>query len=749
LKGPGSCTTSSGHREPSDPGRRSLELRKLLRRFTDVCNAIDYAHSRGVLHRDIKPGNIIVGKHGETLVVDWGLAKAVGRVDPGTDTGERTLIPSSASESTETLPGSALGTPAYMSPEQAEGDLEHLGPRSDVYSLGGTLFYLLTGRSPIEGDLHDVIRAVQRGDIRPPRQLDPTIDRALEAVCKKAIAHRPADRYASPKARSDDIERWMADEPVTAWHEPFARSARRWANRNRTAVTGAAVALVAGVVGLSLVLAVQTQAKAAISAALGRETRAKLAAENPAVTEFRSSLADSHNRLGSLLTRTGRAKEAEAEHRAAVAISEKLAADNPTVTEFRERLAMSHSNLGVMLIKTGRAKEAETECRAALAIRAKLAAENPAVTEFRNSLAGSHYNLGNLLAETDRKKEAESEFRVALPFQENLAAENPAVTEFRSNLADSHNRLGKLLADTGRTKESESEFRVALAIQEKLAAEKPTVTEFRSNLADSHNRLGSLLAQTAREKESESEFRMALAFEEKLAADNPAVTEFRSNLADSHLKLGDVLARADRTKEAESEFHAAIAIQEKLAAANPAVIEFRVALSYSHNNLADAHRSLGRAAEAREGYNRAIDLKERRLREAPTNPRSRYDLAYSLRHRGLARRDLGDIAGAAADTRKALALCEGLPSRTGEEWFETACCHAALAGRGAPGLSSAEAAVEVEAAMDLLHKAVSMGYRVIGSFRTEAALEPLRDRAEFRLLMMDLVFPADAFDRDE
>jgi serine/threonine-protein kinase len=128
-------------------GRRSLVLRKLLRRFVDVCNAIGYAHSRGVIHRDIKPANIILGKHGETLVVDWGLAKATGKTEPGVE--ERTLIPSSASGSAETLPGSALGTPAFMSPEQARGELEHLGPRSDVYSLGATLYCVLTGQPPL------------------------------------------------------------------------------------------------------------------------------------------------------------------------------------------------------------------------------------------------------------------------------------------------------------------------------------------------------------------------------------------------------------------------------------------------------------------------------------------------------------------------------------------------------------------------------------------------------------------------
>ena len=152
--------------------------------------------------------------------------------------------PRSASGSAETLPGSALGTPAYMSPEQARGDLDRLGPRSDVYSLGATLYCLLTGKPPLEGDdIGELLRKVQRGEFPPPRQLDPSIDQALEAVCLKAMALQPEDRYASCRMLAEDIERWMADEPVTAWVEPWTRTLLRWLTRHRTGVTGAAAAV--------------------------------------------------------------------------------------------------------------------------------------------------------------------------------------------------------------------------------------------------------------------------------------------------------------------------------------------------------------------------------------------------------------------------------------------------------------------------------------------------------------------------
>jgi serine/threonine protein kinase len=163
-------------------------MRGLLGRFVAVCNAVAYAHSRGVLHRDLKPGNVMLGPYGETLVVDWGLAKVVGRPAGGDGASEGTLRPPSAEGSAPTQVGAAVGTPAYMSPEQAAGKVEELGPASDIYSLGATLYCLLTGKAPVEGqDAGEILRRVQRGDFAPPRAVKPGVPRALEAVCIKAM----------------------------------------------------------------------------------------------------------------------------------------------------------------------------------------------------------------------------------------------------------------------------------------------------------------------------------------------------------------------------------------------------------------------------------------------------------------------------------------------------------------------------------------------------------------------------------
>jgi tetratricopeptide (TPR) repeat protein len=227
-----------------DPGERQLALRQLLGRFVDVCQAVAYAHSRGILHRDLKPGNVMLGKYGETLVVDWGLAKPVGRPDSSLLSDEATLRPSAASGTAPTQLGSVVGTPAYMSPEQAAGRWNLLGPASDIYSLGATLYVLLTGQAPFTGDKEAILAKVQRGVLVPPRRVKPGVPAALEAVCLKAMALRPEDRYATALELAADIEHWLADEPVTAYREPWPARVRRWGRRHRPLVASVAVGLV-------------------------------------------------------------------------------------------------------------------------------------------------------------------------------------------------------------------------------------------------------------------------------------------------------------------------------------------------------------------------------------------------------------------------------------------------------------------------------------------------------------------------
>ena len=213
-------------------------------------------------------------------------------------------------------------------------------------------------------------------------------------------------------------------------------------------------------------------------------------------------------------------------------------------------------------------------------------------------------------------------------------------------------------------------------------------------------------------------------------------------------RIGLLLSQTGKPTEAESEYRRALEIRQKLAADNPKLADHRDDVASGHTNLSVLRRRLGRPAEAKGGCEQANAIHEALVQEFPKVPVYRNHLAYSYFRRGLARGDLGEYAGAAADARRAIALGEGLPSRRGEEWFATACAHAALAGlarRAGSGVSADEAARAADAAMALLRGAVAMGHRIPDAYRTEDALDPLRGRDDFKVMMMDLAMPADSF----
>jgi WD40 repeat protein/serine/threonine protein kinase len=201
-------------------GRESQELafRRLLRSVIDACNAVAYAHSRGVVHRDLKPENIMLGPFGETLVVDWGMAKLLPRPDDEGDEKAETTQPST--DASMTQPGALMGTPRYMSPEQAAGELDRVGQSSDIYSLGAILYCVLVGHGPFpDGEMPDVLGRVRRGIFQTPRRLRRSVDPALEAICLKAMALNPADRYATALDLANELETWLADVRYRDEHE--------------------------------------------------------------------------------------------------------------------------------------------------------------------------------------------------------------------------------------------------------------------------------------------------------------------------------------------------------------------------------------------------------------------------------------------------------------------------------------------------------------------------------------------------
>jgi serine/threonine protein kinase/tetratricopeptide (TPR) repeat protein len=225
---------------------QSLEQLQLLNAFVSICNAVAYAHSRGVIHRDLKGQNIILGDFGEVIVLDWGLAKLLDQ-----PAGESELPPIAIeSDREDTLQGEVLGTPAYMAPEQARGRSEQLDERTDVYGLGTILYEILTGQPPFSGaDTQEVLRRVQSEEPDRPRQLVATVPPALEAICLKAISKRPQDRYDSAGALATDVQHWLADEPVTAYPEAPHRRLARWCRRHPSLVTAAALLLLAFAAG--------------------------------------------------------------------------------------------------------------------------------------------------------------------------------------------------------------------------------------------------------------------------------------------------------------------------------------------------------------------------------------------------------------------------------------------------------------------------------------------------------------------
>lgn len=517
--------------QPSQPAPRetansprTVELRKLLQRFIDVCEAMEYAHSRGVLHRDLKPGNIMLGKYGETLVVDWGLARVGDAAESASTSDERKLVPGSAGSSTPTLYGSAIGTPSYMSPEQAAGRLDALGPASDVYSLGATLYAILTGKAPIEGrDLGEVLQRVQRGDYLRPRALSKEISPALEAVCLKALALEPADRYPSARELASDIEKWLADEPVSAFRESPLRRLGRWSRRHRAWVQAGGVALAlitcVSIAAVVLINASRIEAQHQRGVADGERAKAvQLAAQEKAARIRAIQLAKENEQIA--LDKTRLASEEHKQRQ----MADQLAKDNEKLAQDERLEADKARKLSEFLIGTFQASDpvglggatffiphANSEkltARQILDRGGERVKADPELAKFPLAKAAVMNAIGDVYRQLGLWEQAEPLLSEALTIRRAaLPSEHPEVAESCHNLAYYYHERGDF-------DKANKLYREALGIRQKIPGK-----EGKQLTALTVHNLAWMLGNEHKSAEAEKLFREVLAIRRELYGD--------------------------------------------------------------------------------------------------------------------------------------------------------------------------------------------------------------------------------------
>jgi len=699
------------------PPRQRLEL------FLAVCQAVQHAHQKGVIHRDIKPSNVLVSRHDATPVVkviDFGVAKALGQTltDKTYFTGLAQMV----------------GTPLYMSPEQAGMSDLDVDTRSDVYSLGVLLYELLTGTTPFARErfrkaAYDEMRRIIREEEPPkpstrlseskdslpsvaaqrqtePARLTKLVRGELDWIVMKALEKDRNRRYETANGFALDVQRYLTGEPVLAAPASQWYRLRKFVRRHRRPVVAAGLvllALVGGITGTTLGLL-----QAERNASRAREERD---AKDRALTAERQAREDEtkarRQAFAALRTMTDNVILRKFAHglgltdddreflRGVIAQFDALAAIKGDDSESRALRGEGRLRVGQMRHRLGELREAEQDYGEALRIYQQLAADFATEPEFRYELAACHHNRAKLRRAARRPPEAENDYDQALGILTELAAEVRSRLEFRLDLARSLTDRGYLQIDLRRPEKAAKDFEHALSIYEQLADDFPTSPrgrEIRQELATCHNNRGVLLREAGRPLEARTEHERALTIQKKLAADFPDQGELHKDVAHNcvclafgHQERGDWSAAKQLLLESGPHILAAL----KLSPQHPT---YRKVYRNHLNLLTWVHAGLLEQEDA--------------IRTAETC------------------RDLGwDARADAYDAACFLSRC--IPIVANHDKLDDKRRQEAVQFYG-------------DAAMKMLRDAKGKGFRDVAHIKRDTDLEPLRRREDFQKLVTEL-----------
>ncbi len=644
----------------------------LLPNVLAVADAMAYAHGERVIHRDLKPKNVLVGGFGETVVIDWGLAKDLAEPSGAAEVSGGPFR--SGGDAGETADGDVLGTPSYMPPEQAAG--RPVDERADVYAIGAILDHVLSGKPPYSGvSSVEILAAVKRGPPVTLAERQPGVPPDLLAIVDRAMARDPAARYPTARELAEDLRRYHTGQLVGAHRYSLSQLLRRWLRRHRAAVSVAAVAaavvVVFGAIALRRIIRAEGRAeaqRARAEAQRGLADDSRREAEN-LLGFMLGDLRDKLRPLGKLDLLEDVAKQA-------VAYYDRRGA-NLSDAELDQR-ALALGNLGDVLSPQGHAEDALRQYRASLAIRVALAAKDPTSADRQRDLAVGREKVGTVLRARGDTAGALAEYRAALAISETLAANDPASAERQRHLAVGRARVGDALRAQGDAAGALAEYRASLVIRETLAASDPTSADRQRDLSVGHDKVGTVLRVQGDTAGALAAYRAALAIDATLAAKDPTNADRQHDLSVGHDQIGTLLRAQGDTAGALAEYRAALAIDDTLAAKDPTSADRQWVLAVSHERVGNVLRAQGDTTGALAAYRRALAIVDALAAKDPTNARLQNDLSDGHAKVGDVLLAQGDAARALTEYRTALAIAETLTAKdaTNAHWQAVlATCH--------------------------------------------------------------------------
>ncbi len=654
-----------------------LGIRERLDLFVSVCQAVQHAHQKGVIHRDLKPGNVLVTLHdGRPVakVIDFGIAKATGP-----QLTDRTLFTHFAQ---------LVGTPLYMAPEQAELSGLDLDTRCDIYSLGVLLYELLTGTTPFEkerfhGAGFDEIRRIIREEEPPkpstrmstagpaaattstkrrsdPRKLSRLFRGELDWVVMQALEKDRNRRYESASAFAADVQRYLADEPVLACPPSAGYRLRKLVRRHRGKVTAAVAMLTLLLAGTAVstwqaVRATQAERETADALVQVTAEQTKTAAALTAARDVLDTLTD--DVVQTMFARQPELGETErAFLRKVLGFYQAVTRQLGETAEAKWLRAEGYFKVAFLRALLGEQREAAAGYRQAIDLLGPLAAEHPGVPDYREQLGRAYHNRGILLADLGDEAAAAASFRQGLGIQQQLASEFPRAHRYRWNSAASEADLAKLLGDQKKYADAEAGYHRALGLLEGLQAEGEAEPAVGRLLARARSNLGKVLREQAKFAAAEKSYRLAFDAQQQQLNESPAAPAYRRDLADTCNGLGIVLTELKQPAEAEKVFRQGLDLRKKLVADYPRVFQYRQELAGSYHDLGFFLQQQQKYADAEQAYGEAVNLRKKLVAEAGAVPRYRKELAHNLDHLGMTRFLARRLEEAEAAWRDALVL---------------------------------------------------------------------------------------------